>query len=189
MNLFLVVLVLAALHLALGGWALAAPGSCSASLRGFARNVPLGMILMILGTGWFFWNLYTSDLTDFKALRPFLYAGVVLVGVGNCLFVQDFIAVRGAAVVALLLCDKVLDWQRWFVTPGFNPQSWLQPKNLIALWCYAVILFSVWLVHSPWRLRDVLDWSARTPERLRQTGMTLAGFGVVLAGVGLVWLR
>src|SRR5262245_57946473 len=110
MKLFFVALSLAAAHALPGVLALASPANFGASLRKFARNVPLGMVLMLIGTGWFFYNLYSSDLTDFAALRPFLYAAVILVGIGNCLFVQDYIAVRGAAVVALLVCDKILDW-------------------------------------------------------------------------------
>lgn len=144
---------------------------------------------MLIGTGWFFYNLYTSDLTDFAALRPFLYAAVVLVGIGNCLFVQDYIAVRGAAVVALLTCDKVLDWQRWYVTSGFDPHSWLQPKNIIALWCYFIVLLSIWVIHSPFRLRDFLNWVAETPARLKCVGSGFLGFGVALALVAAVWLR
>lgn len=189
MNLFVLVLGLAALHAFPGFLALTAPTSFGTSLRKFSRNVPVGMILMAVGTGWFFWNLYSSDLTDFKALRPFLYGAVILVGVGNCLFVQDYIAVRGAAVVALLACDKILDWQRWHITAGFNPQSWLQPKNLLALWCYLVIVLAIWLIHAPWRLRDGLDWASKTPARLGQLGGCLVGFGAMLALVGVVWLR
>ena len=189
MKLLFIVLVLAVAHALPGLLALTSPASFGASLRKFARNVPVGFILMTLGTGWFFWNLYSSDLTDFMALRPFLYGAVILVGAGNCLFVQDYIAVRGAAVMALLACDKILDWQRWHVTAGFNPQGWLQPKNLIVLWCYAVIVLAIWLIHSPRRLRDGLDWAAGTPARLRQVGGSLLGFGALLALLGVVWLR
>ena len=173
----------------LGFLALTSPASFGASLRKFARNVPVGLGLMIAGTGWFFWNLFSSDLTDFMALRPFLYGAVILVGAGNCLFVQDYIAVRGAGVVALLMCDKILDWQRWYVSAGFNPQSWLQPKNLVVWWCYLVIVLAIWLIHSPWRVRDGLDWAAGTPARLRQVGSGLLSFGVLLAIVAVLWLR
>jgi len=189
MKLFVVALLLAAIHVLPGMIALASPASFGAALRKFARNVPVGIALMLIGTGWFFFNLYNSDLTDFAALRPFLYGAVVLVGVGNCFFVQDYIAVRGAAVVALLACDKILDWQRWHETTGFDPHSWWQPKNVITLWCYLVVLVALWLVHSPFRLRDWSDWVAATPARLKQTGGGLLGVGAALAVMSALWLR
>lgn len=189
MKLFIVALLLAAAHALPGLFALASPASFGTALRKFARNIPVGMVLMLVGTGWFFYNLYSSDLTDFAALRPFLYGAVVLVGIGNCFFVQDYIAVRGAAVVALLTCDKILDWQRWHKTAGFDPQSWFQPKNLIVLWCYLVIILTIWVIHSPFRLRDFFSWIAATPARTKQVGTALLGFGAALATVSALWLR
>ena len=46
MKLFVVALVLAAVHALPGLLALASPASFGASLRRFARNVPVGMVLM-----------------------------------------------------------------------------------------------------------------------------------------------
>jgi len=189
MKLFVVALLLAAAHALLGLLALASPVRFGSALRKFARNVPVGIVLMLIGTGWFFYNLYSSDLTDFAALRPFLYGAVILVGLGNCLFVQDYIAVRGAAVVTLLACDKILDWQRWHVTAGFDPHSWLQPKNVIALWCYLIIIAAIWVVHSPFRLRDAFDWAAQNSARLKRVGSGLLGFGAVLVVVASLWLH
>ena len=189
MKLFVVALLLAAAHALPGLVAYASPASFGASLRRFARNIPIGVGLMLVGTAWFFYNLYRSDLTDFAAIRPFLYGAVILLGIANCLYVQDYIAVRGAAVVALLLCDKILDWQRWHTTQGFDPQSVLQPKNLIALWCYLLIVLAIWLVHAPYRLRDWLDWASATPGRLQRVGGGLMGMGAALAVVAGVWLR
>ena len=189
MNLFVVALLLAAGHALLGGMALASPASFGGSLRRFARNVPAGVVLMLAGTAWFLYNLWSSDLTDFAALRPFLYAAVALVGVGNCLFVQDYIAVRGVSVVALLACDRILDLQRWHKSAGFDPNGWLQPKNLVVLWCYVVVVVAIWFVHSPFRLRDALDWVVATPSRLRQVGGASVGFAVLLAAIAVTWLR
>lgn len=189
MKLFVVALLLAAVHALPGLFALTSPVAFGGALRRFARNVPVGIGLMLIATAWFFYNLYSSDLTDFAALRPFLYAAVILVGVGNCLFVQDYISVRGGAAVALLACDRILDVQRWQVTAGFDVHSVWQPKNVVALWCYVVVIAAIWLIHSPFRLRDALDWVAATPSRLKQAGGGLLGFGAVLVLVSVVWFR
>lgn len=189
MKLFVVALLLAAAHALPGLLALTSPAGFGASVRRFSRNIPVGIVLMLIGTGWFFYNLYSSDLSDFAAIRPFLYAAVVLVGLGNCFFVQDYLAVRASAVVALLLVDRILDWQRWHVTAGFDPHSWLQPKNIIVLWCYGVVILALWLIHSPFRLRDAMEWIATTPARIKGVGGGLLAFGGLLLGVGALWLR
>jgi hypothetical protein len=180
MTLSHVCLALGALHLVAGLLAVTRPARCTPALRALPRNVPLGVGLMLAGTAWFFWNLYSSDLTDFQEFRPFIYAGTILLGVGCCFFVQDYLAVRGAAVVALLGCDRILDIQRWH-------DSGL--KNVVTVWCYAVIVAGIWFCGSPWRVRDGIAWATASESRLRQLGGVCAGFGALLALLGVTALR
>ncbi|MFM7102458.1 MAG: hypothetical protein ACKO3N_14965 [Verrucomicrobiota bacterium] len=180
LNLSLVCLILAAAHALVAALLLGRPGPTSATLRSLPRNVPIGVVLMLLGTAWFVWNLYSSDLTDFQEWRPIMYVGFTLLGVGCCFFVQDYLFVRGAAVVALLMCDRILDLQRWHLSP------W---KNVVPAWCYLVICVAVWVSMSPWRVRDFMDWLTADAGRMRQWGLGLGAFAAVLGGLGLTVLR
>lgn len=180
MNLSQISLALGAAHLVAGLLVLLRPGPVGAALKRFPRQVFPGVVLMLGGTAWFLWNLYSSNLSDFAEWRPIMYAGFSLLGVGCCFFVQDYLAVRGAAVVALLACDQILDVQR------NSDSGW---HVVLALWCYAVIVLAVWWVGSPWRVRDLAAWLVAAPKRLTAAGLGLVGFGALVAGLGLTAFR
>lgn len=180
MTLMQVFSLVGAAHALFGLWMTLLPAKAAAGLKDFPRKVFPGIVLMLLGTGWFVWNLYRSDVTDFKEWQNLLIAGFVLLGVGCCFFVQDFLSIRGATVVALLACDYFLDVRR----PSENPWS-----VMLSVWCYVVIVCSVWWVGSPWRVRDLIDWVTVDHGRVSRVGMGFVGFGLSMLGVGLTLLR
>src|SRR5690349_4635353 len=71
------------------------PTGFAAGVRKFPRSVAWGFALMILGTSWFLWNLSQESISDFASWKNVLIAGFAAVGIGTCIFVQDFLAVRG----------------------------------------------------------------------------------------------
>src|SRR6266498_2236906 len=83
-------------------YGLAKPAAFAAAVRKFPRSLPAGYFLMALGTLWFLWNVKQETLADFAAYKPIMMAGFALIGLGACIFVQDFLAVRGLAIVLLL---------------------------------------------------------------------------------------
>jgi hypothetical protein len=105
-----------------------------------------------------------------------MYVGFGALGVLTCVFVSDFLAVRGLAIVLMLLAKLMLDTQRWVES------DW---RLVIAVWAYALVLAGMWLTISPWRLRDLIDWSTATEGRIRLlSGLRLAfGLFVLVLGV------
>lgn len=168
------------LHVLAGLWFVWGGAGVGEWLRKFPRQVAPGVFLMLLGTGWFLWNMARSDVTDFKDWQPVLMLGFGLLGLGCCIFVQDYLSVRGAGVVALLVCDHLLDVRR----PSDNPWT-----VVLSVWCYLVIVCSVWWVGSPWRVRDLVGWMTGVEGRLKRVGWGLAGVGVVFGGLGLTLVR
>src|SRR6476659_10728857 len=88
------------------------PADFAAGVRRFPRSLPWGFFLMILGTLWFLYNLSQESISDFASYKNILYALFAGVGIGSCIFVQDFLAVRGLAVVFLLLAKLMVDTGR-----------------------------------------------------------------------------
>jgi hypothetical protein len=70
------------------------PQKFAASVRRFPRNVPVGVGLMLLGTAWFLWNLNQEAISDFSNFKPYLMTFFGAVGLGTCIYVHDFLAVR-----------------------------------------------------------------------------------------------
>ena len=88
------------------------PAAFAAAVRKFPRSLPWGVALMVLGTVWFLWNLSQESIADFASYKNVLFAGFAGVGLGTCIFVQDFLAVRGLAIVLLLLAKLMVDTGR-----------------------------------------------------------------------------
>jgi hypothetical protein len=153
------------------------PGKYAAALRRFSRNTPAGVALMLLGTAWFVWNLSQESISDFASYKDYLLAGFAAVGLGSCVFVQDFLAVRGLAVVFLLLAKLMVDSGR----PFLPATPWVL---VIQAWAYVLVVAGIWLTVSPWRMRDFLNWSAASESRLRFGLILRLIFGLFVAALG-----
>lgn len=165
---------------ALNLFGLLKPAEFAAAARKLPRSLPLGYVFMLLGTGWFIWNVQGESLADFEAMKPYLYVLFAGVGVGTCVYVKDFLAARGLAVVMLLLAKLMLDTQRW------ADSEW---RLVIAVWAYALVLAGIWFTAWPWRMRDLLNWFTASEQRTRiGSGLRMA-FGLFVAVLGMVVFR
>jgi len=158
------------------------PQKFAASVRKFPRNDSAGWVLMLLGTGWFLWNLSQESISDFSAYKGMFLTGFAAVGIGSCIFVRDFLAVRGLAVVFLLLAKLMVDTGR--------PMLAVTPWTLvIQTWAYVLVVAGIWLTISPWRLRDLLNWATANETRVRVGSAVRLGFGLFIAALGLTAFR
>jgi hypothetical protein len=159
-------------------YGIAKPAAFAAAVRRFPRSLPWGIVLMALGTVWFLWNLSQESIADFASYKNVLFGGFAGVGLGACIFVQDFLAVRGLAIVLLLLAKLMVDTGR----PALPQTPWVL---VIQTWAYVLVVAGIWLTVSPWRLRDWLTWGTANERRLKVIcGLKLA-FGLLVAGLGL----
>jgi len=159
-------------------YGLARPKDFAATARRFPRNYAVGIVLMLLATGWFVWIVNAEPIADFSAYKPAMLAGFTAVGVLSCIFVRDFLAVRGLAVVLLLLAKLMVDTGR----PHLGETPWVL---LIQTWAYVLIVAGIWFTVSPWRLRDLLNWCTANEQRIKVgCGLRLA-FGLLVVVLGL----
>jgi hypothetical protein len=159
-------------------YGIAKPQKFAEAVRKFPRNVPIGIVLMLIGTAWFLWNLQQESISEFEKLKPFLFAGFAAVGVGTCIYVQDLIAVRGAAVVMLLLGKLMVDTGR----PMLGVTPW---TLVIQTWAYVLVVAGIWFTISPFRLRDLLNWATANEQRVRVGSVIRLAFGLFVAALGL----
>ena len=165
---------------ALNSYGVMKPAAFAAAARKFPRFTPVGYPLMLLATGWFLYNLSLESISDFASFKPALYTLFAAVGLGTCLFVQDYLPIRGLAVVLLLLAKLMLDTARWADTP------W---RLVIAIWAYVWIVAGMWFTVSPWRMRDLIHWSTATEKRTRVLSGLRVGFGLFVLGLGMTAFR
>jgi len=154
------------------------PVDFGAALRKFPRSVPIGYLLVLSGTAWFVWNLKQESISDFESLKPILYGLFIAVGVGTCIFVKDFLAVRGLAIVMLLLAKLMVDTGR----PRLGETPWVL---VMQTWAYVLVVAGIWFTVSPWRMRDLLNWGTATEQRIRLTSGLRLAFGLLVVALGL----
>jgi hypothetical protein len=171
-------MTLSQLSLALGaamvvshGIALSQPTRVGGWLRQFPRNIPIGIVLMLTGTAWFEWNLHQETLADI---------GFAVVGVGSCIFVRDYLAVRGLCVVMLMAAWWLCELTRWHTSP------W---SKALTAWAYVWVLLGLWWSMSPWRMRDAIQWVTRSPFLFRLAAVAGLVWGGIVIVLGLTVLR
>ncbi len=152
------------------------PAAFGAAIRKFPRSEPCGWVLMLTGTAWFIWVVQTTPLAEFEAYKKYFLIGFSLVGVLTCFFVKDFLAVRGFAVIVLILAKVVIEKFRWLDT------DWrLYPITLAYLW----VIAGMWFTISPWRMRDILEWKFASDGRIRLLCGVRVVMGALLVIIGL----
>ena len=155
---------------------LRSPHDFKKSLNSFPRSVPTGVFLMFIGTAWFLWNLNNERISDFAAYKNMMFVGFAGIGVATCVFIRDFLAARGLAIVLLLLAKQVVDSGRWIES------DW---RLVLVTWAYLWVIAGMWITISPWRLRDWIGWMTATPERIKYGCIARLAFGLLVAALGL----
>ncbi|HEY5043137.1 MAG TPA: hypothetical protein VIK53_14180 [Verrucomicrobiae bacterium] len=172
-------------------YGLAKPAQFSAAVKKFPRNLAAGVVLMLLGTAWFDWNVNNEPIADFSAFKPYMMTGFAAVGVLSCVFIQDFLAVRGLAVVFLLLGKLMVDTgSPCLPTILFQAQqgesSWVL---VIQIWAYILIVAGIWFTVTPWKLRDFLNFATANETRVRVGSAVRLAFAAFVLILGLTAFR
>jgi hypothetical protein len=163
-------------------YAFANPQKFATTVRGFPRNLPVGIFLMLLGTAWFVWNVNIEPVADFSAFKPAMMTIFAAVGISSCFFVQDFLAARGLALVFLLLAKAMVDTGR----PHLAQSPWVL---VIQIWAYILVLAGIWFTVTPWKMRDFLNWMTATEARIKIGSAIRLAFAIFIVLLGLTAFR
>ncbi|MEI9864745.1 MAG: hypothetical protein WDN00_09360 [Limisphaerales bacterium] len=163
-------------------YALTKPVEFKAAARKLPRNLPVGIVLMLLGTAWFLWIVNAEPIADFTAYKPMMMIAFAAVGILTCVFIQDFLAVRGLAVVLMLLGKLMLDTGR----PHLGQSPFVL---LIQAWAYVLIIAGIWFTIAPWRFRDFIEFATATKNRIRVGSVLRLAFAIFVVALGLTAFR
>lgn len=171
--------LLAALVLLAVGLPLAAvPAKLESLLRAFPRHRLTGLVTMLIGGGWFLYKitqLGQSDFGDYKFVLLALFAATL---VGTIFFVQDFLAVRGLAILILLSANVGLK-------AAFGLYDIPERLVLVSI-LYLFIIAAIYYGIMPFKMRDTVNWLCRTPGRTRVLGLGFSLMGAaILAAASL----
>ncbi|HEU5395613.1 MAG TPA: hypothetical protein VFV81_00500 [Verrucomicrobiae bacterium] len=163
-------------------YGLANPQKFAATLRRFPRNLPVGIVLMLLGTAWFVYNVEIEPIADFSSFKPYMIIAFAAVGILSCVYVQDFLAVRAAAVLMLLLAKTMVDTGR----PHLAETHWVL---IIQGWAYVLVVAGIWFTVAPWKLRDFIQFITANDARIKIGSSVRLAFGLLVLLLGLTAFR
>jgi len=169
-------LALGALMVFTAAWGLAKPEGAMDWIKNFPRNETAGWTLTLAGMAWFLWVLSGETLADFEKFRVHFQVFIVATGVGACFFLKDFLAVRGLAVVLLLLAKLIVDTARW------HPSDW---RLVLIVLAYALVIKAMWFTVSPWKMRDIIQWATASERRFKMMCSVRLAFALLLMVLGL----
>lgn len=156
------------------------PAGFIRSVRKFPRSVPAGYLLMTIGAVWFLYNLNRETISDFANYKNLMLTGFGSLAFLTCLFVRDYLAVRGLAVTLLMLASFTLNITRWADTP------W---RLVLVVWAYMWVVAAMWFTVSPWRLRDILNWMTADEKRVRIGSAIRLAIGLFIIALGFTVYR
>ncbi len=156
------------------------PAAFATAARRFPRHIGIGWVLTLTATAAFLYYLSLETVAEFAAMKPFLFLLFAGVGLGTCIFVQDFLAVRGLAALLLILAKLITDNARMVET------DW---RLVMVTWAYVWVFFGMWLTISPWRLRDMITWATESEQRTRLLSGLRVAFGIFVLVLGLTVFR
>ncbi len=159
-------------------YGLAKPDAFRDELRKFPRSNTWGYYLVGLATVWFLCvvNQTQQEISDFAAYKNVMFIGFGALGIAVCIYLRDFLAVRGYAVLLLLLAKLMVETARWADT------EW---RLVIIVWAYLWVLGGIWFTISPWRVRDIILWKTANSVRLRWICGLRGIFGLLLVALGI----
>lgn len=146
--------------------------------QAFPRSQLAAFLLLGTAASWFLYKIMHLGPADFGQYRHLLFLLFLVTAVGSFFFVPDFLAVRGLAALSLLISGVLLD-AAYMQEP--------QTRLFLVSFVYLVIILSLYLGASPYRMRDFFDWLYKKELRPRIIGGAIAAYGALLLGIALTY--
>jgi hypothetical protein len=144
------------------------------SLLNFPRSKKCSFLFIGIATSWFLWRhvvfLSEADFGNYKLLIGSVALGTAIL---SFIYVPDFLAVRGLAMVLLLWAREVLD-------SAFLKDS-LSRLFLVTI-IYVIIVLSIYFGTWPYKMHEFISWLNRKSGRILLVGwvITLTGITIII---------
>jgi hypothetical protein len=150
----------------------------AAIARNFPRSERAAWFTIGVSTLWTLYHVTQLGESDFGNYKVLLAVGFVALGAGSIRYVPDFLAVRGACALTLLV-----GW----VLIAATFMHYEAPAILLKVFVYLAIVLAFYLTVSPFRVRDFFQWLFARPRRPRILGALLGAYGLVLLGAAFTY--
>lgn len=171
MSPFTAIILAAAGLLLLGSLLLWNGPGVSTIARGFPRSQRAAWLTLGIAALWTLYHVTRLGPSDFGEYRVAIFAAFAAISALSFRYAPDFLAVRGACALALLVA-----WVLLAATYGHYEALTRIFKAVV----YLAVLLALYLAVAPFRLRDFFQWLFARGSRARGLGGALTFVGVVL---------
>lgn len=178
MSLTLATLLTALPLLGLAYWFVRNKPGWDVQTKSLLRNDTVTLVVFGGAVVWFLYKVTQWGEADFGNYKEIAFGVFAAAAVGCWYLARDFLAVRGAAGLYLLLAHLILfeaAYMRYDV-----PQ-----RLFLVTFIYVGIVGALYLGAVPFRLRDFLDWLYARSWRVKTLGLLCGAYGLLLIGVAL----
>ena len=179
MSLFSATLIPGIFLLILGSILLWKGKKAGGAFKLFPRSQRAAYVTLGLAAVWTLYHISQLGEADMGNYKKPLFVGFAALAVMAFKFAPDFLSVRGACALFLLIADVLL---------SAAYMHYESPQRLFLVYfVYLGILFSLYLAVAPFRLRDFLEWLCNQESRSRFVGSVLSIYGFILAFVSFTY--
>ncbi len=178
MNLYVSTYLFAGVLLALGAPFAFFAESSKTPAFGFLRSTKAAVATFGTGGLWFLYSLSNLGESDFGNIKIALIAMFGVAGILAFFYLDDFLSVRGLAVIGLMLSAEFLDSAYMKDPPS---------RLFLVSFTYVMVLLSLYFGAVPYRLRDLLEWLYGRPSRIRVFGLSLCACAAILLAASLFY--
>lgn len=151
--------------------------SVAALARAFPRSQRAAWATMGAGSAWTLYLVTQLGEAEFGNYKGYILIGFGALAVLSFRYVPDFLSVRGACILALLVANVLL-------TASY--MRFDHPSHLVLnVFAYLMIVLALYLAVAPFRVRDFVQWLFQRPNRPRALGAAFGLYGLVLLGAAL----
>lgn len=171
MSLFTATLILSLLLTLKGTLCLLNPNWVKKTTQRFYRDNFMAYILFGSASLGFLWHILHLGEADYGQYKGLIFIGFALISLGSFLFVKEFLAVRGWAIILLLLSKEFLDAAFLEEPTG---------RLFLVGFTYLMILIALYIAALPYKLRDLTDWLFAKISRVRIFALSFLLYGLLL---------
>ena len=153
-----------------------APKQFGECLRKLPRSVIWGRILMGICAIWAGIVMFNAATDDWAWARPLVVIGVPVAYFLVIQFADQFLALRAAAALLLLISKLMVD---------AADQSELPMRLVVTVLAYVYVCLAVWIASAPNQMRDVIGFITANNMRCRLACFLGSLLGVLLVVLGL----
>ncbi len=148
-------------------------------VKGFPRSSLAAYLTMGIGGAWTLYKVAHLGEANYGNFKQYIFIGFALVGILSFKYAPDFLSVRGACILYLLVANMILDGL-------FGHYD--EPLRLFVVTpIYIGIALSLYLGYSPFRMRDFFSWLFATSMHPRTLGLIFLIYGSFVSALAFAY--